>query len=163
MPAWLVAGRRTRRLGRRQAGVLGRRQAGQLRATLARVLSLIAALIVALIVAVAPAAATTTSTATYRCDGDLLRATADNGAVDAPGIPNSVAGTVPGATVLLEWRGLRLPLPRTNNAGAPSYSDGLWWWSLEDPSQPRFLHRRGAVESFSCRAVADAGTPGDGR
>nr|WP_286194923.1 hypothetical protein [Synechococcus sp. CCY 0621] len=99
----------------------------------------------------------------YRCDGDLLLATSDNGAVDAPGIPNSAAGTVPGATVLLEWRDLRLQLPRTNNAGPPSYTDGLWWWSLEDPQQPRFLHRRGAIEQFSCQAVPAAATPADGR
>nr|WP_236550711.1 alpha/beta hydrolase family protein [Cyanobium sp. Copco_Reservoir_LC18] len=112
--------------------------------------------------AAATAAAATTTTP-YRCDGDLLLATADNGAVDAPGIPNTVAGTVPGATVLLEWRGLRLQLPRTNNAGPPSYTDGIWWWSLEDPAQPRFLRRRGAIESFSCRAGPAAGPPADGR
>ena len=99
----------------------------------------------------------------YRCDGDLLLATSDNGAVDAPGIPNTTAGTVPGATVLLEWRNLRLQLPRTNNAGPPSYTDGLWWWSLEDPQQPRFLHRRGAIERISCRAVPAAVPPADGR
>lgn len=99
----------------------------------------------------------------YRCDGDLLLATSDNGAVDAPGIPNTAAGTVPGATVLLEWRDLRLQLPRTNNAGPPSYTDGIWWWSLEDPAQPRFLHRRGAIESFSCQAVPAAGPPAGGR
>ena len=99
----------------------------------------------------------------YRCDGDLLLATSDNGAVDAPGIPNTSAGTVPGATVLLEWRDLRLQLPRTNNAGPPSYTDGLWWWSLEDPQQPRFLHRRGAIERFSCQAVPAAAPPTDGR
>ncbi|MCP9932665.1 NAD(P)-binding protein [Cyanobium sp. Candia 9D4] len=108
-------------------------------------------------------AAAATTTIPYRCDGDLLLATADNGAVDAPGIPNTVAGTVPGATVLLEWRGLSLQLPRTNNAGPPSYTDGIWWWSLEDPAQPRFLHRRGAIESFSCQAVPAAGPPADGR
>ncbi|MEA5416672.1 hypothetical protein [Synechococcus sp. BA-132 BA5] len=99
----------------------------------------------------------------YRCDGDLLLATSDNGAVDAPGIPNTAAGTVPGATVLLEWRDLRLQLPRTNNAGPPSYTDGLWWWSLEDPQQPRFLHRRGAIERFSCQAVPAVAPPADGR
>ncbi|MEA5392190.1 NAD(P)-binding protein [Cyanobium gracile UHCC 0139] len=111
-----------------------------------------------------PAAATAAGTSVpYRCDGDLLLATADNGAVDAPGIPNTVAGTVPGATVLLEWRGLRLQLPRTNNAGPPSYTDGIWWWSLEDPAQPRFLHRRDAIESFSCQAVPAAGPPAGGR
>jgi predicted NAD/FAD-dependent oxidoreductase len=111
----------------------------------------------------AATAAVAAGTASYRCDGDLLLATRDNGAVDAPGIPNTVAGTVPGATVLLEWRGLRLQLPRTNNAGPPSYTDGIWWWSLEDPAQPRFLHRRGAIESFSCRAVPAAGLQADGR
>jgi hypothetical protein len=111
-----------------------------------------------------PATATAAATAVpYRCDGDLLLATSDNGAVDAPGIPNTTAGTVPGATVLLEWRDLRLQLPRTNNAGPPSYTDGLWWWSLEDPQQPRFLHRRGAIERFSCQAVAAAAPPADGR
>lgn len=110
----------------------------------------------------ATAAAAGTSVA-YRCDGDPLLATSDNGAVDAPGIPNTTAGTVPGATVLLEWRDLRLQLPRTNNAGPPSYTDGIWWWSLEDPAQPRFLHRRGAIESFSCQAVPAAEPPDDGR
>lgn len=99
----------------------------------------------------------------YRCEGDLLLATSDNGAVDAPGIPNTSGGTVPGATVLLAWRDLRLQLPRTNNVGPPSYTDGLWWWSLEDPQQPRFLHRRGAIESFSCQAVPAAAPPDDGR
>ncbi len=99
----------------------------------------------------------------YVCDGDPLVATADNGPVDAPGIPNTAEGTVPGATVVLEWRGLQLQLPRTNNAGPPSYTDGLWWWSLEDPQHPRFLRRRAAVESFSCRAVPAAASPVDGR
>jgi hypothetical protein len=110
-----------------------------------------------------PALAAAAEAVPYRCDGDLLLATSDNGAVDAPGIPNSAAGTVPGATVLLEWRDLRLQLPRTNNAGPPSYTDGLWWWSLEDPQQPRFLHRRGAIERFSCQAVPAAAPPADGR
>ncbi len=109
-----------------------------------------------------PALAAADGAVPYRCDGDLLLATSDNGAVDAPGIPNTTGGTVPGATVLLEWRDLRLQLPRTNNAGPPSYTDGLWWWSLENPQQPRFLHRRGAIEEFSCQAVAAAAPPADG-
>jgi hypothetical protein len=99
----------------------------------------------------------------YLCDGDLLLALADNGPVDAGGIPNTVVGTVPGATVVLTWRGLQLQLPRTNNAGPPSYTDGLWWWSLEDPDQPRFLRRRGTIERFSCRAAPAAASPADGR
>jgi hypothetical protein len=99
----------------------------------------------------------------YLCEGDPLLAIADNGAVDAGGIPNSTAGTVPGATMVLEWRGLHLQLPRTNNAGPPSYTDGLWWWSLEDPDQPRFLRRRGGIESFKCRSVPDAASRAGGR
>jgi hypothetical protein len=91
---------------------------------------------------------------TYRCDGDLLLARSDNGPVDAVGIPNVVAGTAPGAYVVLRWRDLSLQLPRTNNAGAPSYTDGRWWWSLEDPDHPRFRRRQGLglLEEFSCQA-----------
>lgn len=89
----------------------------------------------------------------YRCDGDLLLARTDNGPVDALDIPNVVAGTAPGAFVVLRWRDLSLQLPRTNNAGAPSYTDGKWWWSLEDPDQPRFRLRQGlgTIEEFSCQ------------
>ncbi|WP_323356388.1 NAD(P)-binding protein [Cyanobium gracile] len=120
------------------------------------------AMVLLLCLALGSPAAAAAAAVTYRCDGDLLLATSDNGAVDAPGLPNTSAGTVPGATVLLEWRDLRLQLPRTNNAGPPSYTDGLWWWSLEDPQQPRFLHRRGAIERFSCQAVAAGGPPAGG-
>jgi hypothetical protein len=86
----------------------------------------------------------------YRCGGDLLLARSENGAVDAVAIPNISAGTPPGAFVVLEWRGISLQLPRTNNAGAPSYTDGRWWWSLENPDEPRFRLRRGAIEEFPC-------------
>lgn len=86
----------------------------------------------------------------YRCGGDPLLARTENGAVDAVAIPNTSAGTPPGAFVVLEWRGISLQLPRTNNAGPPSYTDGRWWWSLENPDQPRFRLRRGAIEEFPC-------------
>ena len=90
----------------------------------------------------------------YQCDGDDLIATIDRGAVDAIGIPNTIDGTVPGSFVVLQWRDLKLQLPRTNNAGAPSFTDGKWWWSLEDPEHPRFRLRRGIgdIENFSCSA-----------
>ena len=101
---------------------------------------------------VLPAFAATTSS--YACGGDPLEAVADNGAVDAVGIPNQTAGTVPGAFVVLRWRGVSLQLPRTNNAGAPSYTDGQWWWSLEDPERPRFQRSRGAIETFPCERRA---------
>jgi hypothetical protein len=110
-----------------------------------------------------PAPAAAVAGVAYLCEGDPLLAIADNGAVDAGGIPNSTAGTVPGATMVLEWRGLHLQLPRTNNAGPPSYTDGLWWWSLENPDKPRFLRRRGGLESFSCQSVPDAGSRVGGR
>jgi hypothetical protein len=83
---------------------------------------------------------------TFRCDGQLLSATLHSGAVDDPSIPNSSAGTLPGAFVVLQSPELSLQLPRTNNAGPPSFTDGQWWWSLEDPDHPTLLHRRGLGE-----------------
>ena len=93
----------------------------------------------------------------YRCDGDLLLAQAENGAVDALAIPNTSAGTPPGAFIVLHWRGTNLQLPRTNNAGPPSYTDGLWWWSLEDPEHPNFRLRRGGLQVFACAKESNAG------
>jgi len=90
----------------------------------------------------------------YRCDGDPLVATAHSGAVDAADIPNSSAGTLPGAFIVLEWRGVSLQFPRTNNAGSPSYSDGRWWWQALDPDHPDFAQRRGDWESYACEASA---------
>ena len=140
---------------------------GALRSAQALALRLLALLLlICLGLGLGPAAAAAAAAAadgvSYLCDGDPLLAVADNGPVDAGGIPNTSAGTVPGATVVLEWRGLHLQLPRTNNAGPPSYTDGLWWWSLEDPEHPRFLRRRGAIESFSCAAVPSPTSPADG-
>ena len=90
----------------------------------------------------------------YLCEGEPLLAEVFAGAVDAPGIPNTAAGTVPGAYVVLQWRGVRLQLPRTNNAGAPSYTDGRWWWSPGDPDHPEFKQRRGGVERYGCERQA---------
>ena len=89
----------------------------------------------------------------FLCDGDPLLARVENGPVDAADIPNTAGGTVPGAFVMLEWRDLHLQLPRTNNAGAPSFTDGRWWWSLEDPAHPRFRLRRGRVQEFACSSA----------
>jgi hypothetical protein len=90
----------------------------------------------------------------YQCEGEPLLAEVFAGAVDAPGIPNTAAGTAPGAYVVLQWRGVRLQLPRTNNAGAPSYTDGRWWWSPVDPDHPEFKQRRGGVERYGCERQA---------
>lgn len=86
----------------------------------------------------------------FFCDGDALEALAFNGAVDAANIPNSNAETVPGAFIVLRWRELSLQLPRTNNAGVPSYSDGRWWWQALDPDHPEFAQLRGNAEHYSC-------------
>jgi len=98
-------------------------------------------------------AATTQAPQSYRCDGDPLVALLINGPMDDPSIPDPSTGSVPiGGSVVLQWRQRSLQLPRTNNAGPVSFSDGTWWWSLEDASQPRFRHRRGPgdVEDFAC-------------
>ena len=52
--------------------------------------------------------------------------------------------------VVLRWRELSLQLPRTNNAGVPSYSDGRWWWQALDPDHQDFAQLSGKVERYSC-------------
>lgn len=95
----------------------------------------------------------------FRCDGDPLQATVHSGAVDDPGFGD---GPLPGAFVVLEWRGLSLQLPRTNNAGPASYSDGKWWWSAASPQRPGLKLRRGLgdVQTFGCERLdaVDNGT-----
>ncbi|MCT0202502.1 hypothetical protein KQ302_04150 [Synechococcus sp. CS-602] len=89
----------------------------------------------------------------YRCDGDLLAARYDSGPVDDPLVGNVSAGTIPGAFAVLRWREVSLQLPRSNDAGPPQYTDGKWFWGLEDPAHPRFLLNSGAQYSFACEAV----------
>ncbi|MEB3316771.1 MAG: hypothetical protein VKO39_01315 [Cyanobacteriota bacterium] len=93
----------------------------------------------------------------YRCDGDPLIAELVRGPMDDPSIPDPSAAPVPvGGWVVLRWRELNLQLPRTNNAGEASFSDGKWWWSLEDPAHPRFRLRQplGDPREFACEAAA---------
>ena len=98
-----------------------------------------------------PGAGWALSAERYLCDGDPLEATYDSGPVDAVALPNTVAGTVPGSTVVLRWRDLTLQLPRTNLAKAPIYGDGKWIWSLENgEEQPQFLLNQGGTDTFTC-------------
>ena len=116
-----------------------------------RLLSLVLALL--LLLSAPPAWAASASaeeTQRYLCDGDALVAMLHNGAVDAREIPNSDGGTVPGAFIVLQWRGLSLQLPRTNNAGIPSYTDGRWWWQAVDPDRPDFREHRGIFKIYAC-------------
>ncbi len=93
---------------------------------------------------------------TFRCDGEPLAAELVPGAVDAVDIPNTLAGTLPGAYLVLRWRGVTLQLPRTNNAGTPSFSDGKWAWSERDPDHPQLQLRRtgGDRQDFACEPEA---------
>jgi len=100
----------------------------------------------------------------YLCDGDLLTAERTNLGQDAIGIvlapiPNSADGTVPGDGILLHWRDISLQLPRTNNAGAPSYTDGRWWWRVEDPEHPEFRERKGTIETYRCEPQVFGASP----
>ena len=98
--------------------------------------------------------------ADWLCDGDRLQLERVAGAVDvrglAGGIPNSSDGTLPGDGILLTWRGTTLQLPRTNNAGPPSYTDGRWWWREPVGEAPEFLERRGDVIEHACEPLVDA-------
>ena len=97
------------------------------------------------------------SWADWICEGDRLSVEITRGAVDltglAEGIPNTLEGTLPGDGVLLRWRDVELQLPRTNNAGAPSYTDGRWWWRVVDQSAPEFWERRGTVIRHQCELI----------
>jgi hypothetical protein len=123
-----------------------------------QLLALLLALVIPLITPSAAAAAAPATAAPnpehFLCAGDPLVAEVHIGAVDAPGIPNTASGTVPGAFIVLQWRGVTLQLPRTNNAGIPSYSDGRWWWQASDPAHPEFAQRRGEWEIYSCERSA---------
>ena len=115
-----------------------------------RLLSLVLVLLLLLSAPVAWASPSVTASERYLCDGDALVAMPHNGAVDASEIPNSEGGTVPGAFIVLQWRGLSLQLPRTNNAGIPSYTDGRWWWQAVDDDRPDFREHRGSFKTYAC-------------
>ena len=97
------------------------------------------------------------SWADWICDGDRLSVEITRGAVDVTGlmedIPNSAEGTLPGDGVLVRWRDMTLQLPRTNNSGSPSYTDGRWWWRVADASSPEFFERRGSVIRYQCELI----------
>lgn len=136
-------------MGQRQSVRSGSQSPGR-GGLVALVLALLAAVLLGFLPAQPARAAAQPLELHYRCDGDPLLAVTHGGAVDADGIPNTSDGTVPGAFVVLHWREMTLQLPRSNNAGAPSYTDGKWWWSLERPDQPRLRLRRGDVQDFAC-------------
>ncbi len=135
---------------------------GLLRSVLALTLSLVAVLSVVMTttllgIPASPARADSQPVVrAYRCDGEPLRAELVPGAVDASDIPNTLAGTLPGAYVILRWRGVQLQLPRSNNAGAPNFSDGKWAWSEVNPDHPVLRLRRplGDLQEFACEPEA---------
>ena len=101
--------------------------------------------------------ASATPTPQWSCDGEPLSIQFTSGAVDLrglpSGVPNTAGNTAPGDGVLIQWRGQTLQLPRTNNAGTPSYTDGRWWWRALDPEQPEWKERRGKIISYTCTAL----------
>lgn len=114
-------------------------------------------MVVVLIAAPLITAASSAITSEWLCDGDPLSVQPITGAVDLSGltveVPNVEAGTVPGDGVQIQWRGQTLQLPRTNNAGAPSYTDGRWWWRVADPNHPEWKQRRGGIVSYACETA----------
>ena len=103
------------------------------------------------------AIAATQMEAPWSCDGEPLSVRLMSGAVDLrglpPNVPNTEGNTAPGDGVLIKWRGQTLQLPRTNNAGAPSYTDGRWWWRVLNPEQAEWKERRGQIFSYTCQAM----------
>jgi hypothetical protein len=134
-----------------------------LRGVLALMLSLAALLPAALLwIPASPARADSQPLGrAFRCDGEPLSALLVPGAVDASDIPNTLAGTLPGAYMVLRWRGVQLQLPRSNNAGAPSFSDGKWAWSEAEADHPVLRLRRpgGDLQDFACEAISPPLSP----
>ena len=90
------------------------------------------------------------------CDGDRLSVEIKQGAVDLTGLKQGIPNMLEepsGDGVVLRWRDLELQLPRTNNAGSPSYTDGRWWWRVVDASAPEFWERRGSVIRHQCELI----------
>ena len=108
------------------------------------------AIILVMLVSAPTALASSDGSQHYLCDGEPLEAIAFTGPVDSADIPNSSGGTLPGAFLVLRWRNGTLQLPRTNNAGVPSYTDGRWWWQALDPDHPEFAQLRGDVQQYRC-------------
>ena len=111
-------------------------------------------LMVMLLVSPLGASAASPSPTEWLCDGDTLTLMPIAGSVDISGLPDSVpnieSGTVPGDGVLISWRGQTFQLPRTNNAGPPSYTDGRWWWRAAEPDHPEWKQRRGGIITYTC-------------
>ena len=129
---------------------------GQLRRTGLGAVAWLLALLLALALPAPARADRAAEPSRFLCEGEPLTVELVRGAVDAIGIPNSTAATVPGSYVVLEWRQVRLQLPRSNDAGAPAFSDGKWLWSQEDPQHPLLRLRRpgGDAQTFRCEATA---------
>ena len=113
--------------------------------------------LVVMLVLAGAAVAASPPEAQWSCDGEPLSVSLTTGAVDLRGlpsdVPNTEGNTAPGDGVLIQWRGQTLQLPRTNNAGAPSYTDGRWWWRALDPEHPEWKERRGKIISYTCTAL----------
>jgi hypothetical protein len=108
------------------------------------------AIILVMLVAAPTSLASSDGAQHFLCGGEPLEAIAFTGPVDTADIPNSSGGTLPGAFLVLRWRNRTLQLPRTNNAGVPSYTDGRWWWQALDPDHPEFAQLRGDVQQYRC-------------
>ena len=115
---------------------------------------LLHSLMLMLLVSPLGASAASPSPTEWLCDGDPLTLIPIAGSVDISGLPDSVpnieSGTVPGDGVLISWRGQTFQLPRTNNAGTPSYTDGRWWWRAAEPDHPEWKQRRGDIITYTC-------------
>lgn len=93
--------------------------------------------------------ASSSATQHFLCGGDPLDAFEFYCGLDAVDIPNSNEDRVPGAFIVLRWNKSSIKLPRTNNAGVPSYSDGRWRRRTLDPDHPDFAQQRGKVGLYS--------------
>ena len=96
----------------------------------------------------------------FNCEGEYLTSIIYNNLNGDYKVLEDVEDIDEGAFTVINWRGLKIMLPRTFNYGEISFTDRRWWWSYMDKenrlnvTHPRFMHVKqdGQIESFKCEA-----------
>ncbi len=112
-------------------------------------------LLVGLLIA-RPSAAWSSLPQHYSCGGDPLLARVETrfdlfGELD----PLPASGP-PDSLVVLQWRNLTLQLPRSQDPGPASYTNGTWTWDGTDSRHPRLSLLREERQDFPCTRTGTA-------
>ncbi len=101
---------------------------------------------------------TITPPTSYKCDGDLLKATIRNNLNGDFAQITNLEELDEGAIVVLDGEEINLMLPVSFQAGEISFTDKKWLWSYQDnerglhETNPRLAHRlpNGEIVEYDC-------------